>query len=136
VKRVEYTATAVKATLARGRIPASLLGPDRIKRLINDLPLQVAGLRIPAPAREHRFDRVRRWRFDFAYPAHRLALEVEGGIWTGGRHTRGAGFLKDMEKYNEATLAGWRILRVTPEQLRNGYATKLVARAIGQRGIT
>ena len=72
---------------------------------------------LPAPVMEHRFDLVRRWRFDYAWPAHRIALEVEGGIWTGGRHTRGAGFLKDCEKYNRAAVLGWRVLRTTPSGL-------------------
>lgn len=77
---------------------------------------------------EFQFDKSRKWRFDFvvfllqgenydgAEPSS-IALEVEGGIWTGGRHTRGAGFKKDMEKYNRAACLGWRILRVTPDEL-------------------
>lgn len=77
--------------------------------------LRSAGL--PAPVREHRFHPVRRWRFDYAWLVEKVALEVEGGVWTGGRHTRGAGFLGDMEKYNAATVAGWRVVRVTPSKL-------------------
>jgi hypothetical protein len=46
-----------------------------------------------------------------------IALEVEGGVWTRGRHTRGKGFLGDMEKYNAAALGGWCVLRVTPDRL-------------------
>lgn len=72
---------------------------------------------IPSPVAEHRFHSVRQWRFDFAWPAHKIALEVEGGVWTGGRHTRGAGFLKDVEKYNAAAALGWRVLRCTPSTL-------------------
>ena len=68
----------------------------------------------------------RKWRFDFAWPADQLALEVEGGIWTGGRHTRGAGFLRDCEKYNTAAVMGWSVLRVTPEQVSSGAALKWV----------
>lgn len=63
---------------------------------------------------EFYFHPKRRWRFDYACPELKIALEVEGGVWTGGRHTRGLGFLKDMEKYNTATTMGWRILRCTP----------------------
>lgn len=72
---------------------------------------------LPPPVREHRFHAVRRWRFDYAWPEQRVALEVEGGVWTGGRHTRGAGFLGDVEKYNAAVLAGWRVVRVVPGKL-------------------
>lgn len=46
-----------------------------------------------------------------------VAVEVEGGVWTGGRHTSGSGFIKDMEKYNTALLHGWRVYRTTPKML-------------------
>jgi hypothetical protein len=72
---------------------------------------------MPEPEREYRFAPPRRWRFDYAWPLHRVALEVEGGAFAGGRHTRGAGFRNDLEKYNTATAAGWRVFRVLPEQL-------------------
>ncbi len=87
---------------------------------------------IPRPEPEFRFSSLRRWRFDWAWPdpKHMLALEVEGGIWTGGRHTRGAGFLKDMDKYNAATVLGWRLLRCTPKQLESGETMKLVRLAL------
>lgn len=77
----------------------------------------LASAGLPPPAKEHRFDPIRRWRFDYAWPAEKVALEVDGGVWTGGRHTRGAGFIKDMEKLNEAVVAGWRVVRVVPSKL-------------------
>lgn len=58
----------------------------------------------------------RKWRFDYALPAIMVAVEVEGGHWTGGRHNTGAGFLKDMDKYNTATALGWRLFRTTPKK--------------------
>ena len=58
----------------------------------------------------------RRWRFDYAIPAKKIAIEIEGGVWTRGRHTRGAGFMRDMEKYNMAVELGWVVLRYTPDQ--------------------
>lgn len=72
---------------------------------------------IPAWVEEHRFDRVRKWRFDFAWPSRMLAVEVEGGTHSGGRHTRGAGYAADCEKYNAATISGWRVLRFTSDHL-------------------
>lgn len=85
---------------------------------------------VPAPVAEHRFAPPRRWRFDYAWPEHRVALEVEGGVWTGGRHTRGAGFLKDMEKYNEAARLGWRVLRCTPSTLETLATVHLIGDAL------
>ena len=76
---------------------------------------KAAGL--PVPVAELRFAPPRRWRFDWAWPTHRIALEVEGAVWVQGRHTRGSGFVKDMEKYNTAAAMGWRIIRCQPQDL-------------------
>lgn len=73
--------------------------------------------RLPAPAMEYRFHPVRKWMFDYAWPEYRVALEVEGGVWTKGRHTSGSGFMGDMEKYNAAACLGWRLIRVVPTDL-------------------
>ena len=70
---------------------------------------------------EYRFHDKRRWRFDYALPEYKIAIEQEGAIWTQGRHTRGSGFAKDMDKYNTATSMGWSILRFTPTQLKKEY---------------
>jgi hypothetical protein len=87
--------------------------------------LEAAGL--PRPVEEFVFAPPRKWRFDFAWPADgSIALEVEGAVWTGGRHTRGAGFLKDMEKYNTAAIRGWTVLRTTPSGLVSGEGVELV----------
>lgn len=55
----------------------------------------------------------RNWRFDFAWLERKIAVEFEGGVHIRGRHSRGAGFEKDAEKYNTALVMGWRVLRVT-----------------------
>lgn len=73
----------------------------------------------------------RRWRFDIAFPAEMLAVEVEGGTWTRGRHTRGSGYEKDCEKYNTAVLLGWRVLRFTSGQVWSGYAKDTILKALG-----
>ena len=83
---------------------------------------EIRWLKLPAPVREHRFAPPRRWRFDIAWPDLLIAVEVEGGVFVGGRHTRGAAFEADCEKYDEATVAGWRVIRVTPRMIREGKA--------------
>jgi len=60
---------------------------------------------------EYRFHEVRRWRFDFAWPDALVALEIEGGVWSGGRHTNPKGFIADCEKYNTALSMGWSVIR-------------------------
>ena len=89
-------------------------------------------LRIHEPKHEFLFCDDRKWRFDFAWPGVKIAIEVEGGAFgtkdrfgrfhrgEAGRHNRGAGFLADMQKYNRATVEGWRVLRFTPEQIERG----------------
>lgn len=94
---------------------------------------QVDTARLPVPEREHRFHPTRMWRFDFAWPEQHVAVEIEGGIWTGGGHTRGRGYREDMEKYNEAALHGWIVLRFTPKQIKNGDAMGPLTRALRQR---
>lgn len=91
--------------------------------------LAAAGL--PAPVFEYRFHPVRRWRFDVAWPDRMVALEIEGGVFTGGRHTRGKGYSADMEKYNEAAARGWTVLRVRPDQLCTLRTLDLLRRTIG-----
>ena len=71
----------------------------------------------PLLTTEHKFHPVRRWRFDFANIPAMVAIEVEGGQWSGGRHTRGSGYSADCEKYNEAQLCGWVVFRLTGEMI-------------------
>lgn len=66
--------------------------------------------------REHRFHPTRRWRFDFADEEKKIAVEIEGGIFMAGAHTRGVGYQKDTEKYNQATILGWKVLRYCSKQ--------------------
>jgi len=90
---------------------------------------QLIEMNIPYVA-EFRFYKKRRWRSDFAIPDLRILIEVEGGIWSGGRHTRGAGFTNDCEKYNTASLMGYIVLRFTPEQIESSYARRTIRKAI------
>lgn len=84
---------------------------------------------LPEPVQEYRFHPVRRWRFDYAWPDLLVALEVEGGVWTGGRHTRGSGFKGDMEKYNTATVLGWRVLRCVPSDVCTMETVEMITEA-------
>jgi very-short-patch-repair endonuclease len=91
---------------------------------------QIAWTNLPRPEREYRFHPKRKWRLDFAWPSQKLALEVEGGIWIKGRHTHPVGFTKDKEKYNAATILGWRLLRVDNHDIENGVALDLIITAL------
>lgn len=84
------------------------------------IALRVSGYKFE---REFKFHPVRKWRFDFAFPNQKVAIEFEGGVFLPkARHTSMAGYSGDVEKYREAVLLGWRILRYTAKDLsvKNG----------------
>jgi very-short-patch-repair endonuclease len=92
--------------------------------------IKLAGL--PAPREEYEFHNSRKWRFDFAWPSARLAVEVDGGTWLpgGGRHNRARGFQADLRKLNEAALCGWTVIRADSDMVRTGEALRLIDRAL------
>ena len=95
--------------------------------------LQLRSLGVPEPEREYQFAKAlgRRWRFDMAWPDVKVAAEVEGGVWVRGRHTRGAGYVADCEKYNAATMLGWRVLRIPTPMVEDWSGAELVAEMLG-----
>ena len=86
-------------------------------RLEAKFALYWRGLGGPELEREFRFHPERKWRADFAHVESRTLIEIEGGIWIQGRHNRPQGFAADIEKYLEAALAGWHVLRLTEFQI-------------------
>lgn len=86
----------------------------------------------PDPATELVFHPKRKWRLDFAWPANMIALEVHGGIHSGGRHTRGRGFVEDRAKMNEAALLGWTVIEATPEHIKTGQLRAWLLAAFNQ----
>lgn len=74
---------------------------------------------LPEPTPEYCFHPTRKWRADYAFifTKPRVLVEVDGGVWAQGRHTRGAGFIEDQRKLNAAALLGFTVLRYTPDRL-------------------
>lgn len=83
---------------------------------------------------EYKFHPKRQWRADFHILETKILVEVEGGIWTGGRHTRGKGFIHDMKKYNAATVLGYQVLRFSTEQVKSGLAVQQIEKMVGGLG--
>lgn len=75
---------------------------------------------------EFKFHPTRKWRFDFAIPERRIAIECEGAVWTNGRHNRGSGFIGDLEKYNEAARLGWFVFRFDAGAIQKGEAIRFL----------
>ncbi|MFA3583526.1 MULTISPECIES: DUF559 domain-containing protein [Acinetobacter calcoaceticus/baumannii complex] len=82
---------------------------------------------------EYKFHPTRKWRADFLITGTKILVEVEGGIWSGGRHTRGKGYLGDMEKYNEAAAMGYKVLRFSTEQVKSGLAIQQIEKIVSKR---
>ncbi|ENZ1199092.1 TPA: DUF559 domain-containing protein [Acinetobacter baumannii] len=80
---------------------------------------------------EYKFHPERKWRADFLITATKILIEVEGGIWSGGRHTRGKGYIGDMEKYNSAAMMGYTVLRFSTEQVKAGVAINQIEQLVG-----
>jgi hypothetical protein len=114
-----------------------------------DQLIKEAGL--PIPIREYRLCDDRRWRGDYVWvvpeqlddfgrtiqPGKLVLLEIEGGLYLrngkGGRHNTPDGMMKDMEKYNYASIAGYTVIRCAKKHLLNGQAIEWVKEALGFR---
>lgn len=72
----------------------------------------------------------RRFRWDFVVPHHCLLIEVDGGTWSNGRHSRGSGIEKDCEKQSLAAVNGWLVIRVTGAQVKSGQALEWIQEAM------
>jgi hypothetical protein len=86
--------------------------------------------KIPEPVYEYRFHPERKWRLDLAWPASKLAIEVQGGIWIQGRHNRGAALKKEWEKLNTLAVMGWRVLYCEPRDLCTNDMVKTIKEAL------
>ncbi len=73
--------------------------------------------------KEHQFHPIRKWRFDYAIVELKIAVEVDGAVWVGGRHNRASGYIADMEKLNTAASMGWLVLRITTD---DRFCTKTI----------
>ena len=83
----------------------------------------------PPLEHEFRFSPPRRWKADFCCREARLLIEIEGGVYTHGRHTSIKGFLNDAEKYLEAELLGYTVMRLTDKQLNQETLKRIIAYA-------
>lgn len=82
--------------------------------------------RLPPPNFEWRFHPTRKWSLDIAWPEQRLCLEVQGGIFIQGRHSRGAAMLKEWEKLNTLATMGWRVLYCQPNDVCTNETVEMI----------
>lgn len=80
--------------------------------------------------KEYQFHPSRKWRFDYAFAEQKVAVEVDGGVWIGGRHNRPKGYIRDMEKFNAAAAMGWVVLKFTPDELYKSVTLDLIKKTL------
>ena len=114
----------------RAKRPASIKKQRVLSEGEQTLSLQLKVLKIEFES-EFKFHPTRTWRADFHLKGKKILVEVEGGIWSNGRHTRGNGYLGDLEKYNEATMMGYQVIRFSTEQVKSGSAIEQIFKLIG-----
>ena len=87
---------------------------------------------LPEPEREYRFAPPRRYRADFAYPEQKILVEVQGGIYTRGAHSRGVGLERDYEKLNLAQLNGFRVFQFSRKMIESGVAVNMIEEVLNE----
>ena len=93
---------------------------------------QLRLLNLPAPVAEVRFHGTRQWRFDWAYLDRKIAIEYQGGNYTGrGGHNTVKGLRNDYAKFTEASLLGWTLILIDSETVASGKAAEWVEWALG-----
>jgi very-short-patch-repair endonuclease len=144
-ERPRIVSAPVQATSISPKSPGTVVGAARKKRVARELAQakqQAAqdkfkrhclAYGLPEPVAEYTFHPIRRFRWDFCWPEHKVAVEVQGGLWARGQakaaHAMPIGILRDYEKNNLGQEHGWSVLFFTPEQLRG--ALPQIKRVLG-----
>lgn len=124
----------VKATKPKGRSRRPKVKGEKIPNEFEaKLARELKTLKIDFE-QEFEFHQARKWRADFHLVGKKILVEVEGGIWSGGRHTRGKGYIGDMEKYNAATMMGFQVIRFSTDQVKSGHAIQQIEKMVGDLG--
>jgi len=97
--------------------------------------LSLVGIQVE---REFMFAKPRKWRADWRVKDTRILIEFEGGLYKkrAAGHSSVTGIQRDIRKYNAAAIAGWIVIRITPEYIVKGDALKWVEQAISSRADT
>jgi len=122
----------VKATRSKGRSTRPKVKGEKVPNEFEaKLARELKTLKIKFE-QEFYFHPDRKWRADFHLIDKKILVEIEGGIWSGGRHTRGKGYLGDMEKYNAATMMGFQVIRFSTDQVKSGHAIQQIEKMVGE----
>ena len=100
-----------------------------------ELAMQIRADKLAEPVLEYAFDKQldgggRGWCFDLCWPELRIAIEVDGAV-----HRIKARFKGDLAKHQAADRLGYRVLRVSPAQVRDCTALDMASKAVSGRVI-
>ncbi|MFV5589210.1 DUF559 domain-containing protein [Acinetobacter variabilis] len=122
----------VKATRSKGRSTRPKVKGEKVPNEFEaKLARELKTLKIKFE-QEFYFHPDRKWRADFHLIDKKILVEIEGGIWSGGRHTRGKGYIGDMEKYNAAIMMGFQVIRFSTDQVKSGHAIQQIEKMVGE----
>lgn len=114
--------------MAKSRVIASTASAtDLFKKC---LEAELPGVEV---VKELPFHDTRKWRFDYAIPSVKVAIEIDGGVWEYGRHNRPQGYINDMEKLNTAASMGWLVLRFTTDDRLKAATLELIRNTVNLR---
>lgn len=114
----------------RTKLSKTLRSIDYKEEFLNQLRIA----RLPAPETEVRFHETRRWRFDYAWPDKKIAIEYQGGIFYGGiGHNGIKGSKRDCLKFSSATALGWKLFLINADMVRDGSAFGFIQDALASR---
>ena len=114
--------------MAKTKVVSNTASPtDLFQKLIM---AEVPGVEV---VKEHMFHWTRKWRFDYAIPDLKVAVEIDGAVRSYGRHNRPEGYINDMEKLNTAASMGWLVLRFTTEDRLKNATLSLIKETIRLR---
>lgn len=114
--------------MAKTKVVSNTASPiDLFQKLIMT---EVPGVEV---VKEHIFHWTRKWRFDYAIPELKVAIEIDGAVWDYGRHNRPQGYINDMEKLNTAASMGWLVLRFTTADRLKSSTLALIKDTINLR---
>jgi hypothetical protein len=122
INQNSYTSAEYKALVKSAKKQKD---KERIKRIHSQFTDWLNANNI-AFVKEYKFCKERKWKIDYYLPDLNAAIEVEGGVWSGGRHVNPRGFLNDMEKYNAITMAKIQLLRIDTDRLNSAYFKGLI----------
>ena len=100
------------------------------------LDWMIKGYGLPEPIKQYRLPELpeRKFAWDFAWPEHRLLLDVQGGTWMPkGGHNTGGAIERDCEKMVLGTLNGYRVMFVTALQVKDGRAVQWIEQALNNQ---